>query len=104
MRARRHATRADDRKAPSDAPCPGIARRVWPVRDRIVSAAMMEGGAFIQLKSGLAERESSKQAEALLAGLPTILGIRLRHGREPVAKDGKLHSEVVQAQISARYG
>jgi hypothetical protein len=43
---------------------------------------MMEEGAFIPLKTGLAERESSKQAEVLLAGLPTILGIRLRHGRE----------------------
>ena len=65
---------------------------------------MMEEGAFIQLKTGLAERESTKQAEVLLAGLPTILGIRLRHGREPVAKDLKLHSEVVRTPISAGYG
>ena len=75
--------------------CPGIARRVWPARDRIVSAAMLGGAAFILLKTGLAERESSKQVEALLAGLPTILGIRLRHGREPVATDLNLHSEIV---------
>ena len=53
MRVRRHATYARDRKAPSDAPCPGIARRVWPARDRIVSAARMEREAFILLKTGL---------------------------------------------------
>jgi hypothetical protein len=65
---------------------------------------MMEGEAFILLKTGLAERESSKQAEALLAGLPTILGIRRWHGRESVATDWKLHSEVVWTSISAGYG
>jgi hypothetical protein len=48
---------------------------------------MVEGGAFILLKTGVAERESSKQGEVLVTGLPKILGIRLRHGREPVATD-----------------
>jgi hypothetical protein len=65
---------------------------------------MLGGAAFILLKTGLAERDSSKQAEALLAGLPTILGIRLRHGREPVATDLNLHSEVASPPISAGYG
>jgi hypothetical protein len=37
---------ASERKFPSDAPCPGIGEADVPARDRIISPAMMGGGAF----------------------------------------------------------
>jgi hypothetical protein len=63
-----------------------------------------KGRAFIPLKNGVAERESSKQAEALVADLLTILGISESARRELVPRDWSLHSQVVRTSISARYG
>jgi hypothetical protein len=87
-----------------DAPCPGIAWRLWPALTGSFRPRRWKGRAFILLKAGVAERESSKHAEFLVTGLPTILGIRHRHGREPVATNQKLPSEVVRMSISASYG
>jgi hypothetical protein len=77
---RRHALRANDRKFPFDAPLSGLSARHEPARDRIVSLAMMRGGAFILLKVGQGRRKTAKQAEVRFADLPTILSI-LRSNR-----------------------
>jgi hypothetical protein len=56
----------------------GHRRGCQPARDRIVSQAIIGAAAFILLKAGVSGRESAKQAEIRLAGLPTILRIGRR--------------------------
>jgi hypothetical protein len=53
--------------------CPGIGEADLPARDRIVSRAMMGGGAFILLKVGREGPETAEQAEIRLAILLKIL-------------------------------
>jgi hypothetical protein len=67
---------ANDRRIPSDAPCPGIGEAPeLSARDRIVSAPMMGSGAFILLKVGVERRETTNQAEIRIATLLKILRI-----------------------------
>jgi hypothetical protein len=63
--------------------CPDVGVAHEPARDRIVSLAMMRGGAFILLKVGQGRRETANQAEIRLADLPTILSILRFKGRNP---------------------
>jgi hypothetical protein len=60
-----------------------------PARDRIVSRAMMGGGAFILLKGGQAGPESTKQVENRVAVLRKILRDCLFWGRKALAKASK---------------
>jgi hypothetical protein len=53
--------------------CPGIGEADEPARARIVSQAMMGGGAFILLKAGSGGPKTAKQAEIRLAVLLKIL-------------------------------
>jgi len=73
--------RANHRKSPSGAPCPGIGEANVPARDRIVSLGMMGGGAFTLLKVGRAGPKSAKQVENPLANLPKILRIAVPEAR-----------------------
>ena len=73
-RAQWHATRARERRFPSDAPCPGIDGQA-PIRDRIVSASMMGGETFNRLKAGLLGAKNAKQAEPLAVVLRLILSM-----------------------------
>jgi hypothetical protein len=76
--------RANTLISPSDAQCPGIGEAHWPARDRIVSQAMMGGGAFVLLKTGRYRPESAGQAEIRLAILLKILSIGCsRRGARP---------------------
>jgi hypothetical protein len=60
--------------------CPGIGKADEPARARIVSQAMMGGGAFILLKAGGRGPETAKQAEIRLAVLRRILSNRPSRG------------------------
>jgi hypothetical protein len=62
--------------------CPGIGEADEPARARIVSRAMMGGGAFIPLKVGCNGPETEKQTEIRLAILLKILGNRPSRGSE----------------------
>jgi hypothetical protein len=82
--------------------CPGIGEACWLARDRIVSEAMMGGGAFILLKGGRIGPKSAKQVEIRLAILLKILQIA-RSGVEPSpARDDR--TAIVFTGISAGYG
>jgi hypothetical protein len=62
--------------------CQGIGEADEPARARIVSRAMMGGGAFILLKVGRSGPETAKQTEIRLAILRKILGNRPSRGSE----------------------
>ena len=72
-RAQGHAQRTADGKNASDAPMSGHRRGCFPARDRIVSQAMMGGGAFTPLKTGRTGPENVKQAEMPVADLRKVL-------------------------------
>jgi hypothetical protein len=55
--------------------CPGFGEADAPARARIVSPAMMGGGAFILLKTGRSGPKTAKQVEIRLAVLLKILSI-----------------------------
>jgi hypothetical protein len=59
-----------------------------PARDRIVSLQKMGDGAFILLKTGRFEPETTKQAEIRLANLQKILRIAGFEAVQPLAKTG----------------
>jgi hypothetical protein len=61
--------------------CPGIGEASWLARDRIVSQAMMGGGAFILFKGGRPGPKSAKQPEIRFAVLLKILQIAHSGGR-----------------------
>jgi hypothetical protein len=69
--------------------CPGIGEASWLARDRIVSQAMMGGGAFILLKGGRSRPKSAKQVEIRLAILLKILQIA-RSGDRVLSRAGQL--------------
>jgi hypothetical protein len=69
--------------------CPGIGEADEPARARIVSRAMMGGGAFILLKAGLKGPETAKQAEIGLAVLLKILRNYPSRGPNTLAKGGQ---------------
>jgi hypothetical protein len=84
--------------------CPGIGEADEPARARIVSRAMMRGGAFILLKVGRGGPKTAKQVEIRLAILPKILGNRPSRRSEVAGQGWTERAKTVFSGNSFRHG